>query len=112
MSEENCLFCKIIAGDIPSDMVNEDDAHVAFRDIAPKADTHVLVVPRAHYANLDEFVAGSGDSIALHVFTRDTARKLGVEGAYRLITNVGSAAGQDVFHLHLHILAGSRIPGF
>jgi histidine triad (HIT) family protein len=112
MSTSDCLFCKIIAGDIPSDQVHANDEFVAFRDIAPKADTHVLVVPRRHDDNLDAWVAAGGSSDALLAFASDTARQLGVDGAYRLIANVGPAAGQEVFHLHLHLMAGSKLPGF
>ena len=110
--DSNCLFCKIVAGDIPSDQVHANDEFVAFRDIAPKAETHVLVVPKRHEANLDAWVAAGGSSDALMAFASETADKLGVAGAYRLIANVGPAAGQEVFHLHLHVMAGPSLPGF
>ena len=109
---DSCLFCKIVAGDIPSDQVHANDAFIAFRDIAPKAETHVLVVPRRHDANLDAWVAAGGSSDDLITFASETAARLGVGGGYRLIANVGADAGQEVFHLHLHLMAGSSLPGF
>lgn len=110
--DANCLFCKIVAGEIPSDQVHANDEFVAFRDIAPKADTHVLVVPKRHDANLDEWVAAGGSSDALMAFASETAARVGIAGAYRMIANVGRDAGQEVFHLHLHLMAGRDLPGF
>jgi histidine triad (HIT) family protein len=110
--DTDCIFCKIIAGEIPSQQVAADDGFVAFRDIAPKAEEHVLVVPRAHHPDLDAWLAAGADSDAMLAFVGRTARELGVDGRYRLIANVGADAGQEVFHLHWHILAGGRLPGF
>jgi len=109
---DDCIFCKIVAGEIPSTPVLSDDEFIAIRDVAPKADTHVLVVPRAHHANLNEWVDAGGSSDRLNTFAVATARQLGVADGYRLIVNTGSTAGQTVFHLHLHILAGARLVGF
>jgi histidine triad (HIT) family protein len=109
---DDCLFCKINAGDIPGDVIAENANYLAFRDIAPKADTHVLVIPREHHDNLDRFLANGGDAHDMLQFVSQTAEGLGVGGKYRLIVNVGEQAGQVVHHLHWHILAGGRLPGF
>lgn len=112
MNDPECIFCKIIAGEIPSEFVNEDAGHIAIRDIAAKADVHVLVIPRDHHKDLDSFVADGGSSDLLLAFARQTAEILEVTGDYRMIANVGPNAGQTVFHLHLHILSGGNLPGF
>jgi histidine triad (HIT) family protein len=107
----DCLFCRIVAGEIPSDQVYSDDQVIAFRDIAPKAPVHVLVIPRRHvdsFAGLDE--ADAGLVIALVAAANRVARQEGVaESGYRVATNVGSDAGQSVGHLHLHLLGGRRM---
>ena len=106
MSNDDCLFCRISRGVIPSEQLAASDTHVAFRDINPAAPTHVLIVPRAHHATFDEWVAdGAPDAPAALEFIRNTARELGIEGNYRLQVNVGSGAGQEVFHLHWHMLS-------
>lgn len=107
-----CVFCKIITGELPSDMVAETDRFVAFCDIQPLAETHVLVVPRDHHDHLDSYVAASDDQAEMLRFITDTAKELGIGGRYRLVTNVGSAAGQVVHHLHWHLMAGPDLPGF
>ncbi|MBC7644617.1 MAG: histidine triad nucleotide-binding protein [Thermoleophilia bacterium] len=109
---DDCIFCKIVAGEIPSTEVRSDDEFIAIRDVAPKADTHVLVIPRVHHADINEWVAAGASSDKLHAFAVATARELGVADGYRLIANTGSPAGQTVFHLHLHILAGDHLVGF
>lgn len=109
---EDCIFCKIVAGEIPSSRVAEGEGFIAFRDIAPKAETHVLVVPASHHEDLDAWVRAGEDSGAMLAFVSKVAAELGVAGAYRLVANVGPAAGQEVFHLHWHVLAGSNLPGF
>lgn len=104
MSE--CLFCAIIAGTIPAEIVLETDAAVAFRDIDPKAPTHVLVIPRVHAANVGELAASDPAMVGALV---DAARQVAeLEGAsdYRLVFNTGAGAGQSVFHVHGHVLAG------
>lgn len=90
-------------------MVLEDDAYVAFHDIFPKAEHHVLVIPREHTDNLDTLVAGGGDPDGFLRFTARVAREIGVQGGYRLITNVGREAGQLIPHLHWHLLAGDGL---
>lgn len=101
------IFGKIIRGEAPADIVYEDELCLAFRDINPQAPTHVLLVPKKEIAKLSD--AGEEDQALLgHLMlaVNQVARKLGVEDAYRVVVNNGAGAGQSVFHLHLHILAG------
>jgi len=110
MSDADCIFCKIASGQIPATVVFEDDAVIAFRDIHPVAPTHVLVVPREHIASLAE-AAPHHEAILGRVLlaVRRVAEDLGlVAGGYRTIINTGAGAGQSVFHLHVHLLAGRR----
>lgn len=103
----DCLFCGIVAGDIPADIVYSDDDHVAFRDINPQAPVHVLVVPRQHVADaggLARADACAGGRLLAAAAT--VAEDLGVEEGYRIVLNTGSKAGQSVFHLHAHVLGG------
>ena len=105
---ENCLFCKIIAGDIPSTKVYEDEKVLAFRDIAPQAPTHILVIPKTHIASVAEINGENSDLIA-HIFQviPEIARAEGLTGGYRVVSNCGADAGQTVHHLHFHILGGA-----
>ena len=106
----NCLFCKIVAGDIPADVVAETERTVAFRDIAPQAPTHVLVVPRDHHADAAACVAKDpGLLVAVMAAAVEVARTQGLEGGYRLLTNTGNDAGQTVHHLHVHVLGGRAL---
>ena len=111
MSEENCLFCKIIAGQIPSDIVHQDDSCVVIRDINPQAPLHVLVIPRDHVESLDD--ASQKDEGLLGHVLRVGARVANDsghgEGGFRTVINTGEGAGQSVFHLHVHVLAGRRM---
>lgn len=104
---ENCIFCKIVAGEIPATIVYEDDTVIAFRDINPQAPVHVLVVPRQHVDSLgdlrDEHASMAGHAM---VAAGKVAETQGLEDGFRLIVNNGAAAGQTVSHLHLHILGG------
>jgi len=111
MPEDECLFCRIAAGGIPADVVYEDDEVVAFRDIDPKAPTHVLVVPREHVASVDDLDEEHAELVGrLFLAARDVARQEGiVEDGYRVVTNTGRGAGQSVFHLHLHVLGGRSL---
>lgn len=109
---DECVFCRIVSGELASDVVAQDDEFLAFRDVQPRAATHVLVVPRAHVVDLDAWIDGGGSSDRMLAFVRDVASELDVSGRYRLVTNVGEAAGQVVAHLHWHVMAGPRIPGF
>jgi len=103
----DCIFCRIAAGEIPAKVVHSDDEALAFHDLAPKAPTHVLVIPRRHIASLaeatDDDAAVLGHLVAV---ANRLARSLGLDDGYRLVINSGAAAGQSVFHLHLHLLGG------
>ena len=110
MAEErdpDCLFCRIVAGEIPSDRVHEDDTVIAFRDINPRAPTHVLVIPRRHIADVDALTDEDGPLLArMFGVLRDVAREAGLQRGYRVVTNVGPESGQTVLHLHFHLLGG------
>jgi histidine triad (HIT) family protein len=102
----DCLFCKIAAGEIPANIVASDDRFVGFRDIAAQAPTHVLVIPRAHVASLNE-VSDPGLIGGLLLFARRIADQEGLAGCgYRVVINTNADAGQTVFHLHAHVLGG------
>lgn len=106
--DENCIFCKIVAGQLPSDKVYEDDLLVAFRDIHPVAPVHVLIVPRRHIEDNNAFMEAD-EPIAARMFTavRNLAKKEGIaESGYRLIMNTGPDGRQEVKHLHLHLIGG------
>ena len=109
---DDCVFCQIAAEQLPSDVVRSDEEFLAFRDVQPRAATHVLVVPREHHEDLDGWVARGGSSDRMLAFVRAVAADLDVSGRYRLVTNVGEDAGQVVPHLHWHVLSGPRLPGF
>jgi histidine triad (HIT) family protein len=108
MPDPNCIFCKIAAHEVPSEIVHESDAVVGFRDTDPKAPTHVLLIPKEHIASLAEVAAEHGGMLAeLAQAAAALARAEGIDGSgWRLVTNVGSGAGQSVFHLHFHLLGG------
>ena len=106
---ENCLFCRIARKEIPANIVLENEHVVAFRDIDPKAPTHVLVVPRTHVATLDD-VTDAGLLGELLLAAAAIARAEGiVAGGYRTVVNCGADAGQAVFHVHLHLLGGRKL---
>ncbi|MCW2756790.1 MAG: hinT [Nocardioidaceae bacterium] len=103
----DCIFCKIVAGDLPAEVVHESPTTVAFRDLNPVAPTHVLVVPRSHYRNAAELAAGEPATVADLVTTAHAiATQEGLDEGYRMVFNTGAAAGQTVFHAHLHVLGG------
>ena len=106
----NCLFCKIVAGEIPSTKVYEDDLILAFRDIAPQAPTHILVIPKCHIPSVDGINA-ENSAVVAHIFETipviAAAEKL--ENGYRVVSNCGADAGQTVHHLHFHILGGKTL---
>ena len=104
----DCLFCRIVRGEVPSDRVHEDDEVIAFRDIAPRAPTHVLVIPRRHIASAAELTVADGPLLGrMFEVLAGIARQEGIERrGYRVVTNVGPEAGQSVPHLHLHLLGG------
>ena len=102
----DCLFCKIIAGEIPSSKVYEDEVCFAFNDIAPQAPTHFLVIPKAHIASCGE-ITPENSAVVAHCFEviSKVTRDLGIK-EFRVVSNCGASAGQSVFHLHFHVLAG------
>ncbi len=110
MIELDCLFCRIVAGEVASDRVHEDELVIAFRDIAPRAPIHILLIPRAHIASALDLTSADGDLLGrLFEVAGRLARKEGVaESGYRIVTNVGPDAGQSVPHLHFHLLGGRR----
>lgn len=104
--QADCLFCRIVADEIPSDRVFEDETVIVFRDISPKAPTHVLAIPRRHLDSVADLTDADGDLLAaLFSALRQVADEAGLRG-YRILTNVGAESGQSVFHLHLHLLGG------
>ena len=107
----DCLFCKIIAGQIPSTKVYEDEQILAFRDIAPAAPVHVLFIPKAHIAGVREITADNVAVVA-HIFAviPQVAKELGITD-YRVVSNNGADAGQTVHHLHFHLLGGATLGG-
>jgi histidine triad (HIT) family protein len=105
--DPDCLFCRIVAGEIPSDRVHEDDEVIAFRDIAPRAPTHVLVIPRRHIPDAHALTDVDGPLLArLFAAVRKVADEAGLANGYRVVTNIGPEAGQSVPHLHFHLLGG------
>jgi histidine triad (HIT) family protein len=107
---ENCLFCKIVAGDIPSTKVYEDETVLAFRDIAPMAPTHILVIPKTHIPSVDGITA-ENSAVVAHIFEviSQIAKAENLANGYRVVSNCGSDAGQTVPHLHFHILGGRQL---
>jgi len=109
----DCLFCNIIAGTIPSSQVYEDEQIFVFKDIAPKADVHLLLVPKIHLKSLEELSERHSNLVA-HMMLKlpKLAREQGLNNGFRTIINTGDGGGQEVDHLHIHILGGARMPGF
>ncbi|MCB0895666.1 MAG: histidine triad nucleotide-binding protein [Nocardioides sp.] len=103
---EDCIFCKIVDGEIPGEIVHTTERTVAFRDLNPQAPTHVLVVPRRHFANAAELAAGDPEASAELVMTAAAVATAEGYDDYRLVFNTGPGVGQTVFHTHLHLLAG------
>ena len=106
----DCIFCKIIAGDIPSTKVYEDELVFAFRDINPQAPTHILVIPKAHIASVNDITA-ENSAMGAHIFEviPKIAAMENLKDGYRVVSNCGPNAGQTVFHLHFHILGGKEL---
>ena len=103
----DCLFCRIVAGEVPATLVAETDRTIAFRDIAPQAPPHVLVVPREHHADLAACAEADPGLLAdVLSAAAAVARREGLDGGYRVLTNTGPDAGQTVHHLHVHVLGG------
>jgi histidine triad (HIT) family protein len=109
--DPDCLFCKIAAGEIPADIVAQDDHVLAFRDISPKAPTHVLLIPRRHIASAAELTDADAEMLGrLFAVAAQVAREASIaERGYRLVSNVGAGAGQTVPHLHFHLLGGRSL---
>ena len=106
----DCIFCKIAAGEIPSTKVYEDELVLAFRDIAPMAPTHILVIPKAHIGSVAE-ISAENSAVVAHIFEviAKVAKEEGLENGYRVVSNCGPDAGQTVHHLHFHILGGKKL---
>lgn len=109
----DCIFCRIAAGEIPAEVVTQDDEFVAFKDLHPLAPVHLLVVPKRHVDSLDDVEAlGEAASGRLLAFIANAARAAGVAvGGYRVVANTGPDAGQEVMHLHWHIIGGAPLGG-
>ncbi|MGH8371310.1 MAG: histidine triad nucleotide-binding protein [Gammaproteobacteria bacterium] len=107
----DCLFCKMVKGEIKPDMVRETDELIAFRDINPQAATHVLIVPRKHISTTNDLTPADEALVGkLILAAQDIARQEGIaESGYRLVMNCNAGAGQTVFHIHLHLLGGRRL---
>lgn len=109
----DCLFCKIVAGEIPSSKVFEDEHIYVFEDINPKADVHLLVIPKLHISRLDQATQAHADLLShMMLSLPKLARQQGLEDGFRSIINTGPGGGQEVDHLHIHILGGKTLPGF
>lgn len=110
---EECLFCRIIAGELPSDIVYQDEDFLAFRDIEPQAPKHVLIVPKTHIASLAQLAEEQQGLVGrLVVLAKNLAEKEGIaKSGYRLVINCGPEGGQLVPHLHLHLIGGRRLDG-
>ncbi|MCH5195877.1 MAG: histidine triad nucleotide-binding protein [Oscillospiraceae bacterium] len=106
----DCLFCKIIAGEIPSTKVFEDEKILAFRDINPQAPSHILVIPKEHIGGVDE-LNENNSAVVAHIFAKiaEIAKNEGLENGYRVVSNVGEDGGQTVRHLHFHIIGGAKL---
>jgi histidine triad (HIT) family protein len=111
MTQDDCIFCRIAAGEIQAEIVYEDDQCLAFRDINPQAPVHILLIPRRHIERLDDLDEGQR-ALAGHLLERVShiaAREGLAEDGFRTVINCGKQAGQDVFHIHLHILSGRKL---
>ncbi|MDE0776041.1 MAG: HIT domain-containing protein [Nocardioides sp.] len=106
---DDCLFCRIVAGDVPGEIVHTTERTVAFRDINGQAPLHVLVVPRDHYANAAELATGDPETSAELVRSAHAVAAADGYDDYRLVFNTGAGAGQRVFHTHLHVIAGREL---
>ncbi len=109
----DCIFCSLADGTIATELLHDDGLVVAFRDMAPKASVHLLVIPKQHYVNVSEVAAADPGLVGQLVsVAHELAAAEGVQDGYRLIFNTGAKGGQTVFHAHLHLLAGAAMPGF
>lgn len=109
----DCLFCKIVNGDIPSDIVYQDDKVLVFKDIYPKAQLHLLIIPKKHYIDLTDIVEQDSETLSYIMQTiPQIAKQFKLNDGYRTIINTGKGGGQVIFHLHAHIMAGKDLSGF
>ncbi|MBY4949890.1 histidine triad nucleotide-binding protein [Cupriavidus respiraculi] len=109
-AQDNCIFCKIVAGQIPSRKLYEDDDMVAFHDIHPKAPVHFLIIPKSHVESLNECGEGEGGVLARMLLKApQLAREAGCGNGFRTVINTGPDGGQEVYHLHMHVLGGPRV---
>lgn len=111
-TDPDCLFCKIVAGEVPAELVGESATAIAFRDIAPKAPVHALVVTRDHHPDVSALAASDPALLADLVSLADEVASDLSDGQYRMIFNCGPKAGQTVFHVHAHVLSGTHLGGF
>ena len=111
MSGQDCLFCRIVDGEIPADIVHESDSAIAFRDINPQAPTHVLIIPRRHISTINDLNTGDEELVgSLYLAAKEIAQQEGLaDDGYRVVMNCGEGAGQSVFHIHLHLLGGRSL---
>lgn len=105
----DCLFCRVVAGEVPADVVARSENALAFRDIDPKAPLHVLVIPREHHADVAQLAAAAPALLAELVELADTVAGAEADGQFRLVFNTGPTAGQSVFHVHGHVIAGAHL---
>ena len=111
MTDSDCLFCKIAAGDINADVVFESDDVIGFRDINPQAPTHVVIIPKRHVSTINDLTDLDADIVGLlYLAAKDIAKQGGfADAGYRVVMNCNAAAGQTVFHIHLHLLGGRQL---
>ncbi len=111
MTDQDCLFCKILEGGIPADIIYESDSAIAFRDVNPQAPVHVLIIPREHIATINDLDTDDAVMVGrLFMAAKEIARDEGLaDDGYRVVMNCNAAAGQTVFHLHLHLLGGRSL---
>ncbi len=107
----DCLFCKVVAGEVPADIIYDNEHVLAFRDISPQAPTHVLIIPRRHIATINDLDAGDNELVGqLFLAAKEVAAQEGVdEVGYRVVMNCNEDAGQTVFHIHLHLMGGREM---
>lgn len=107
----DCIFCKIAAGEIPSNKVYEDETVLAFRDLNPQAPTHILVIPKAHAASCADEINADNSAVIAHIFEviPKIAKDAGLTNGYRIVNNCGADACQTVMHIHFHLLGGKRM---
>ena len=106
----DCIFCRIVKGEVPSKKVYEDEHTYAFEDLDPKAPTHVLIVPKKHIRGLKEAEVGDAEVVGrCHLAAAKIAKDRGIEDGYRTVLNVGPGSGQSVFHMHVHLLGGRKL---